>query len=200
MAIELRATVPPIPLVRVESARQVIDQIARDYLQLAVFYLAGVVAEEAPRNYGNLAQSFQASPAGPGGGVEVLGTMLNNGAELYGRTFSTLPQAVVMEEGRRAGAPISRAGIAALGLWVRRKLGLHGAEARSATYAIATSIRRRGLKGRHYARTAAGRATPKIQAMFVQMSAAIARGLVGTGSASSAPLSSRPRDARGRFI
>jgi hypothetical protein len=181
MAIEFSAKVPPIPIVQSDAARQVINQIARDYMQMAVFYLAGCVAEEAPRNFGNLAQSFQASPATPGGGVEVLGTMLNDGAELYGRTFSTLPQAVVMEHGRRAGAPISRAGMAALALWVRRKLGLSGREAVSATYAVATAIIRRGLAARHYAEKGADRAKPRIQTMFVEMSQAIAAGLVGNG-------------------
>lgn len=202
MAIEFTAKIPPTPVLQSGAARQVINQIARDYMQMAVFYLAGCVAEEAPRNFGHLAQSFQASPAGPGGGVEVMGTFLSDGAELYGRTFSTLPQAVVMEHGRRAGAPISRAGMAALGLWVRRKLGLSGREAISATYAVATAIIRRGLPARHYAAKGAERAKPRIESMFVEMSKAIAAGLVGTGGASSAPrgASTRARDARGRFI
>lgn len=182
MAIEFQTKMPATPLLQGnDAARRVINQIARDYVQMAVFYLAGAVAEEAPRNFGNLAQSFQASPAGPGGGVEVLGSMLNDGAELYGRTFSTLPQAVVMEHGRRAGAPISRTGIAALNLWVRRKLGLSGREAISATFLIARSIVRRGLKPRNYAQKAADRAKPRIATMFEEMGKAIAAGLAGAG-------------------
>ena len=201
MAIELAIKFPAIPLLDKPAARQVIEGIGRDYMQLATLYLAGAVAEEAPRNFGNLAQSFQASPAGPGGGVEVLGTLMNDGAELYGRTFSTLPQAIVMEEGRRPGFGISRSGMASLALWVRRKLGLSGADARSATYAIAASIKRRGIEGRHYARRAAEKASPRIELMFVQMGAAIAAGLVGPApSGRSGGGRTRARDARGRFV
>lgn len=178
MAIEFTAKFPKLPILEKAEAREVIGQIGRDYIELAVFYLAGMVAEAAPRNFGTLAQSFQASPAGVGGGVEIVGTLLNDGAELYGRTFSTLPQAIVMEEGRRAGAPISRSGMAALALWVRRKLGLSGREARSATYAIAWKIKRRGIEGKHYARHAADRARPRIDQIFVEMGAAIRAGLV----------------------
>jgi hypothetical protein len=170
-----RMTVPGSPLFIPEQARSVISEISRDYLELALLAVAGHVSERAPRNFGNLAQSFMAHPAGETGGIEILGLEPTTG--LTGRVFSSLPYAIVMEEGRRPGKPISRAGQAAIMLWVRRKLGLSGKDARSAGYAIIYSIQKKGIEGRHYARAGFAAAKPELETIFNQLNAAIAEGL-----------------------
>lgn len=172
-------TLPQIPLLQPERASAEVSEIARHYLEAALLDVAGHVAEEAPRNFGTLAQSFQASPATTAGGIELLGLQAATG--IVGRVFSSLPYAIVMEAGRRPGAPISRAGIQALGLWVRRKLGLTGRAAQSATYAIAWAIRRRGIAGRHYAERALRRAMPRVDGIIAEMGEALRRALAGEG-------------------
>lgn len=171
--------IPSIPLVIPAEAEAVVDAVARDTLELAMTLLAGRVAEEAPKNFGHLAASFQAPTATASGGREVLGQRVFS--TLTGRVFSTLPQATVMEDGRRPGFPISRTGVANIGLWVRRKLGLHGREARAATYAIAWSIRKKGLAPRKYAERAFKATQPQIVQMFTEMMAGLADGLAGKG-------------------
>lgn len=175
----LLLTVPDLPLFEREQARQAIDGIARDHVELAIMLLAGYVSENAPRNFGTLAQSFQASPSTSAGGINVMGSAMADGSVILGRSFSSLPQAVVMEEGRRPGFGISLAGMASLGLWVRRKLGLTGRDAARATYFIARKIRRSGIPGLHYAAKGMHQAEPRIVALFDQMGRAIASGLLG---------------------
>lgn len=168
-------TVPGTPLFIPERARAVVNAIAHDYLDLALLEIAGQVSAKAPRNFGHLAQSFLTHPAGQTGGIEILGG--DTAARLSGRVFSSLPQAIVMEEGRRAGAPISRAGQAAILLWVRRKFGLSGKEALSVGYAVMRKIRTQGIEGRHYARAGFQAAKPRVETIFIQLTAAIAEGL-----------------------
>ncbi len=175
-----RLTLPATPLFVPERARQVVADISRDFLELALLDVAGHVSEEAPRNFGLLAQSFLTQPAGETGGIEILGADPTNVAGIRGRVFSSLPYAVVMEEGRGPNKPISRAGVAAIALWVRRKLGLSGKEARSATYAIAFKIRTKGIEGKHYARKGFNKAKPRVEQLFAEMNAAIAAGLTKT--------------------
>lgn len=175
----LTLTVPDIPLMVPARARAVVDQIQREYLELGLLALAGHVSEAAPRNFGHLAQSFGANPATSEGGVEILGATVQG--QLTGRVFSSLPSALVMDQGRSPGKPISRAGVANIGLWVRRKLGLSGKDAQRATYAIAWAIRRRGIAGRFYAAKGMERAAPELDRLFTAMTAAIAAGLTTEG-------------------
>lgn len=63
-----------------------------------------------------------------------------------GRIFNTVPYAGVIEYGRRAGA--KRPPTRALELWAMRKLGLNAKEAKSASFAIANAIKKRGLAAR----------------------------------------------------
>lgn len=157
------------------SARELIVEVEKEFVELALLDVAGHLAELAPKNFGTLGQSFQAYPAGVTGGIE-LSADVTTGA-VGGRVFSSLPYAVVMDAGRRPGRPISRAGVAAIALWVRRKLGLTGREAQSATYAIAWSIRTRGIVGTNYVRRALAKASPRLDGLFREMSAAIVAGL-----------------------
>lgn len=180
-SVELR--VPVSPLTVPGAAVPVLVGLIRDYVEMATSYLAGVAAERAPKNLGLLAQSLQANPAGSTGGIELLGGVLIDplGAapvEITGRVFSSLPYAYVMDQGRRKGGPISRAGVASIGLWVRRKLGLSGKEAQSAMYAIAWSIRHKGIKPTYFMSKAAQSARPRVQQIFETLNAALAQGLV----------------------
>lgn len=161
----------------------VIVGLMRDYMELAATYTAGMAAEKAPKNFGHLAQSLQASPAGTEGGIELLGgTMVDplgaTPVDITGRVFSSLPYAYVMDQGRRPGGPISRAGVASIGLWVRRKLGLTGKEAQSAMYAIAWSIRQKGIAPTFFMKRAAEAAQPKVNQIFEMLNAAMAEALV----------------------
>lgn len=167
---------PEIPLFVPAQAKQVIATIQRETMLAALSELAGRVSEEAPKNFGLLAQSFASMPATATGGIELLSASRTT-TMLEGRVFSSLPYAVVMEEGRRPNRPIGRAGIAGIGLWVRRKLGLSGAEAQSATWAIATTISRKGLPGRFYAKAAFSKAQGRLQSIFRETAKGIADGL-----------------------
>lgn len=172
-------TLPASPLFIPDAALPIVNAIARDYLELALQYVAGAIAERAPRNMGHLAQSFLANPAGTTGGIELLGADVRS--HLSGRVFSSLPYAIVMDQGRAPNKPISRAGVAAIGLWVRRKLQLSGREAQSAMYAIAWSIRVHGLAGTQYAQKGFVAAAPEVEEIFRRMNAGIAEGLAGAG-------------------
>lgn len=167
---------PDIPLLVPDQAKAVIADVQRETMMAALSELAGRVSEEAPKNFGHLAQSFAAMPATATGGIELLDGSRTT-TMIEGRVFSSLPYAVVMEEGRQPNRPIGRAGIAGLGLWVRRKLGLSGKEADAATWAIATSIVRKGITGKHFARTAFTKAQGRLQAIFAAAAKGIADGL-----------------------
>lgn len=170
--------VPQVPLFYPDQAKQAIGKLVLDNIRLALITLAGRVSDQAGTfsDTGNLAQSFGADPATATGGIEVLGTDVVAGVS--GRVFSSLPYAVVMEDGRRPGAPISRAGIDAIGLWAQRKLGLSADEAESAKWAIATSIVNYGIEGKQYARIAFDAAKPGLDAIFADLSATIGAALV----------------------
>lgn len=167
---------PDIPLFHAEQAKAEIADVQRETMTAALGVLAGFVSEEAPKNFGHLAQSFSSMPATATGGIEILDGSRTT-TMLEGRVFSSLPYAVVMEEGRRPNTPIGRAGIAGIGLWVKRKLGLSGKEADSATWAIATTISRRGMPGKFYAKAAFTKAQSQLTVLFREMAKSIADGL-----------------------
>lgn len=167
---------PDIPLFVPDQAKQVVADVQRETMQAALLELAGAVSEEAPKNFGHLAQSFSSMPATATGGIELIEGSRTT-TMLEGRVFSSLPYAVVMEEGRQPNRPIGRAGIAGIGLWVRRKLGLSGKDAQSATWAIATSIARKGIPGKFYAKAAFTKSQARIQSIFAAAAKGIADGL-----------------------
>lgn len=176
----LALTIPEIPLFVPQKAKEAIFDIVFDTIRLILQDLAGKIAATAPRNTGHLAQSFGADPATQEGGIELLGTKQGTG-QVAGRVFSALPWAIVMEEGRRPGAPISRAGIDAIGLWAQRKLGLTAEEANDAKWAIATQIVAQGITGLEYVGRAFASARPMYEAMLGTLSEDIARALVERG-------------------
>lgn len=167
--------VPPVPLTMPPVARQMINDLTISTIRLALHELAGHVADEAPVDSGNLAQSFGADPANSTGGMELMGVDVVTGVE--GRVFSTLPHAVVMDQGRRPGAPISREGIEAIGLWAQRKLGMSPEEAKGAKFAIANAIVKRGLPAKQFAEKGLQSARPRIEVMLSVLGDSLSRAL-----------------------
>lgn len=168
---------PNIPLWVPDAAKQLLNQLIVNSTRLALQVAAGRISDEAARfaDTGNLAQSFGSDPATVEGGIELLG--LDATVGINGRVFSSLPYAVVMDEGRRPGAPISREGIDAIGLWAQRKLGLDAAEAARAKFAIAASIVAQGIPGYGYFGIGVDKARPDVTAIFTTLSEEISRQL-----------------------
>lgn len=176
----IEVTLPRIPLFVELEARRAINTLCIQTLRLALQTAAGYIADEAPVDSGALGQSFMSDPATTTGGLELIGVDASSAVE--GRIFTSLPYALAINDGRRPGAPISRAGIDALGLWAQRKLGLSADEAQSAKWAIATMIVRRGLEARHYFDHGVAKATPTVTQLFAALSQAIADELTRTGA------------------
>lgn len=174
----ISVVLPAIPLMVPIEARRALNSLAVDTLRLALQTVAGFVGDEAPTDSGALGQSFGADPATTTGGLELLGVDLVDGVQ--GRVFSSLPYAIVMNEGRRPGAPISRAGIDALGLWAQRKLGLSADEAASAKWAIASWIVAQGITGTGYFDIGIKRAQPTVDGLFAALAQSVARQLTST--------------------
>jgi hypothetical protein len=180
--IEVR--LPVIPLMVPAQATAALTELTINTLKLALQTAAGYISDEASHSSdtGALAQSFGADPATITGGTELLGVDLVTGVS--GRVFSSLPYAAVINDGRRPGAPISREGIDAIGLWAQRKLGLSADAAAEAKWAIAAGIVAQGIQGTGYFETGFNRAKPTIDAMFTALSSEIARQLTSTKGAS----------------
>lgn len=170
--------IPQVPLYYPDAAKAEIGRLVLDNLRLGLVTLAGYVSDAAPVDSGNLAQSFGADPATPTGGIEILGADVTAG--IQGRVFSSLPYAVVMEDGRRPGAPISRAGIDAIGLWAQRKLGMSAAEAASAKWAIANVIVAHGIEGKKFAEAGFDQAQPRLDLIFKELANLIGQGLTSS--------------------
>lgn len=171
--------IPAIPLWIPELALKAINTLAMNTLRLALQIVSDAVAGEAQTfsDTGALAQSWGNDPATVTGGMEILGADLLQGVE--GRVFSSLPYAIVMEEGRRPGAPISRDGIDAIGLWAQRKLGLSADEAAGAKWAIAQHIINQGIEGKNYVRDGFNAARPRVEQLFAALDAALQQALTG---------------------
>jgi hypothetical protein len=172
--------VPAIPLHVPEQARQLLNSLMVNTLRLALQDAAGKISGEAPVDTGGLAQSFGADPATDTGGIELLGIDVD---DITGRVFSSLPYAIVMDQGRRPGQPISRAGIDAIGLWARRKLGLSPEQAESAKWAIASAIIERGIPATRFFAKGTTKAIPTIEGLFKALGDAIGQQLTGGGRA-----------------
>lgn len=173
----IQVKLPAIPLWLPEQSLAVLNQLTLNTLRLALQTVAGYVSDEAPVDSGLLAQSFGADPATQTGGIELLGQ--NTVSGISGRVFSSLPYAIVMDSGRRPGAPISREGIDAIGLWAQRKLGLSADQANRAKWAIAFGIVAQGIQGTGYFERGVNRARPTVEQMFVALGTEITRQLTG---------------------
>lgn len=171
--IEIR--IPNIPLWLPDKARQLLMTLTQNTIHLALQTAAGALSDEAPRDTGILAQSFGADPATATGGIEMTGV---TAVDVSGRVFSSLPYAIVMDQGRRPGQPISREGIDAIGLWAQRKLGMSADDANSAKWAIAQSIIQQGIEGHYYVEAAISNVRPTIEGMFTALVNEVGKQLV----------------------
>ena len=74
-----------------------------------------------------------------------------------------VPYAIVIEKGRKPGTmpPVD-----AIALWAVRKLGLSPEEAKGAAFAIAKSIAKKGIKGRHMFKEGLEVSEPHIKQLF----------------------------------
>lgn len=178
----ITVTLPQIPLLVPAEARRAVNELALDTLRLALQVVAGHVSDEAPTDTGALGQSFGSDPATTTGGIELVGTNLET--DVQGRVFSSLPYAIVMAEGRRKGAPISRVGIDSIGLWAQRKLGMSADQAQSAKWAIAQAIIARGIQGSDYFGKGIKAAQPTIDQLFAALGQAVAQQLATPGAES----------------
>lgn len=176
----LSMLLPNLPLWVPEQTRAILNTLILNTTRLALQDAAGFVSDEAGKfsDTGNLAQSFGADPATSTGGIEVLGQDTTHG--INGRVFSSLPYAVVMNDGRRPGAPISREGIDAIGLWAQRKLGLSAEDASHAKFAIAAHLVAQGFPGYGYFEDGVDKAMPRINFMFTKLADEISTQLLTT--------------------
>jgi hypothetical protein len=186
----IEVKVPDVPLFVPERSRKILNTLIYNTSRLALAEVSGRVSEEAGRfaDTGHLAQSFTADPATQTGGIELTSADNADTREgILGRVFSSLPYAIVMDQGRQPGQPISRAGIDAIGLWAQRKLKLSAEQADRAKWAIAFKVASKGIAGQHYFETGVRLANPKVEQLFSILADTMARALVGYqgGAASS---------------
>lgn len=169
-----------VPLFSTERARAVFAQVGRFHFQLAAETIAGYISEEAPVGVsGSLAQSFGSYPATADGGIEVYGNTVES---LGARVFSSLPHAIVIDQGRAPGARMPP--VDAIMLWVERVLGIAESddfELEEVAWAIAKSIQRRGITPRNFMEKGVRRALPQVESVFEIMGEAIAIALAGEG-------------------
>lgn len=179
----IQITLPNIPLFTPAAAQQAINHLAMQTLRLALHELAGRVSDKAAKysDTGHLAQSFGADPASPTGGIELIGGSVHTG--LHGRVFSSLPYAIVIDQGRTAGRPISREGIDAIGLWAVRKLGMSEGEAEHAKFAIASAIIAHGIEAKFFVEQGVAAARPRIETLFRVLADVVRQELMGGGPA-----------------
>lgn len=176
----IRAQFPSVQLfTQPEGAiAELVDGIMQNAAHVGLLAVADAIAIVAPHDQGGIANSFRTDPASSVGGLELTGaSFLDEG--IVGRVFSSLPQAVVLEDGRQPGTYVNAEGIAALTAWAGRKLGVSGKDATSAAFAIATLIHKRGLPGRHYLAQAAPLAQAQVALIFENAGEAIAAALSG---------------------
>jgi len=172
--------VPNVPLVTGSPAliTELVDRIMGNAAHVALTYLSDVLAEQAPFDTGDLANTFRADPATADGGIELTGHTFAEDA-VIGRIFNALPYAATMDAGRRPGAPVNRAGLDAIALWAQRKLGLSAEEAERAKWAIAASITARGIEAHDFVDAALQIAEPRLDEIFANAGAAVAQALAG---------------------
>lgn len=164
-----------VPVFAPERARRAIFELARTFFELGLQEIAGRISDEAPVGVtGNLAQSFGGSEFG---GQELLGTTIES---LEGRVFSSLPYAIVIDQGRTPGARMPP--VDAIALWVERVLGISSefddAELEDVAFLIARAIARRGIVGRKFVEKGVQQALPTVEGIFQALADAIGNALV----------------------
>lgn len=174
-----------VALFNTPKARELMASLGRTYLGLALQEIAGHISDEAPVGVtGHLAQSWGGHSQY--GGIELLGQEIE---QLRGRVFSSLPHAIVIDQGRRPGAPMPP--IDAIMLWVERTFGISSGfdddELEQTAWAVAKSIARKGIKPRHYVEKGVRSALPRVEAIFRALGSAINAGLVDASGGDGGP-------------
>lgn len=181
-SVEIR--VPDVALFNSAAAQAVLTAKARQFFELALAELAGHISDAAPIGVsGNLAQSFAGAFGSTMGGSSVTGSSLE---EIQGRVFSSLPYAIVIDQGRAPGARMPPPD--ALVPWVKRVLQVGGSEeeVRSVAFIVARAIGRKGIKARNFVAAGITAATPRLEGIFQIMGEAMAVGLTESGGAGGA--------------
>jgi hypothetical protein len=175
----IEITFPDVPLFQSPRARAVMGKVARAYVPLALQEIGGRISDEAPVGVsGHLAQSWSASGGDETGGIEVIGQEIES---IQGRVFSSLPYAIVMDQGRAPGARMPP--VDALMLWVERVFqipsGFDDEELEQTAWAVARSIAKKGIVGRHYVEHGLDKAMPRVEDILQAMGDAIVTELTG---------------------
>lgn len=119
-------------------------------MEAGISVLEQAITVRTPVNFGTARQAWT---------HQITGTPAN----LLGEVFNPLEYALPLELGRRPG---KQPPTSAIELWVTRKLGLSGSEARNTAYLIARAIGRRGTQGAFMLRDGWAEAEPIIIRLF----------------------------------
>ncbi len=164
-----------VPLFVPSRAKEAVARVMRQHLTLMLQDVAGFVSDEAPVGVsGALAQSFGGvvHATTSDGGLEILSGEIE---DMRGRVFSSLPYAIVIDQGRTPGARMPP--IDAIMLWVERVLGIKDGddfELEEVSWAIARSIAKKGITARHFVQHGVDNAMPRIEAITAIMADAVA--------------------------
>lgn len=131
---------------KMPEVNQAIENEQRAAMYASLSVLEQAVTVRTPVNAGTARQGWT---------TQVTGTP----ARLLGELFNPVAYALPVETGRRPG---KQPPIETIQLWVTRKLGLTGKDARSAAFLIARAIGRRGTKGAYMLRDGWAQAEPLI--------------------------------------
>jgi len=162
MRIDVEFNVPKVPMFDPAAAEAVVAEETRSFMNGAVLMFQGAIVPLAPVNVGALRQSIQ---------TNVTGTSAN----VTGKVFSPLAYAVPVEAGSRPHFPP----LDPIRLWVERKLGKSGAEARSVAFLVARKISRVGTKATRFFERGVTAGTPGVTALWNATGGRIARRLGG---------------------
>jgi len=163
MQISVELKVPNVPLFDPAKAQAVMAEETRSFMNGAVLMFQGAIVPLAPINVGALRQSIQTSVTG-------------TNADITGRVFSPLAYAVPVEEGSRPHWPPP----GPILLWVTRKLGKTGAEARSVAFLVARKISRQGTPAFKFFARGIAATTPRVEALWASTGARIVKRLGGS--------------------
>ena len=138
--------------ITLEQFAKYTDDLAKNFMPTALRGIRAGALRAIPIVVRRTKQAPPASPHGTTGafntGLMAAGWRvenLPNGARLY----NIRPYSGVVEAGRRAGKGIDKEGMRNLKMWTQRKLGLSGAEAESAAFAIMRTMKKRPLWARN---------------------------------------------------
>lgn len=151
MDISIDVKIPDTPLFKGEGSEVVRQQLVAD-VEYGVNAIQAAVMPETPVGATSLAR----------GGWQTSVNLTGTPVDVLGRVFNLVPYAVPLERGARPHFPP----VAALELWVRRKLSVAEKDVRSVAFLVARKISRVGTSGAAMAHKAVERVTPAVEARF----------------------------------